>query len=215
MAREIRVYLFVFATTAAAIFAAVCAWPYRMPFPGWWPLATFVFVAALLESLNTRLRISARGSTSFIMHMAAALLFGGFWAAAVAGVSTLVGEFVRNNTPLKTLFNVAQRVLSVCAAVAVYNIFGGSLPPAYLVSSPVLSSQPVQQDLGLFFVFAAVYFLINAASVNTAIVLSSGRAFREVWNLNTRGLLGYDLGASAIAVLVAWLYVTFDAWLVF
>jgi hypothetical protein len=186
-----------------------------MPFPGWWPLATFVFVAALLESLNTRLRISARGSTSFIMHMAAALLFGGFWAAAVAGVSTLVGEFVRNNTPLKTLFNVAQRVLSVCAAVAVYNIFGGSLPPAYLVSSPVLSSQPVQQDLGLFFVFAAVYFLINAASVNTAIVLSSGRAFREVWNLNTRGLLGYDLGASAIAVLVAWLYVTFDAWLGF
>lgn len=215
MAREIRVYLFVFATTAAAIFAAVCAWPSRMPFPGWWPLATFVFVAGLLESLNTRLRISARGSTSFIMHMAAALLFGGFWAAAVAGISTLVGEFVRNNTPLKTLFNVAQRVLSVCAAVAVYDAFGGNLPPAYLANSPMLSSQPVQQDLGLFFVFAAVYFLINAASVNTAIVLSSGRAFREVWNLNTRGLLGYDLGASAIAVLVAWLYVRFDAWLGF
>lgn len=215
MARELRVYLFVLATTAAAIFAAVYAWSYRTPFPGWWPLTTFVFVAGLLESLNTRLRISARGSTSFIMHMAAALLFGGFWAAAVAGISTLAGELVRNNTPLKTVFNVAQRVLSVCAAVAVYSFFGGSLPPAYLGISTELSSQPLQRDLGLFFVFAAVYFVTNAAAVNTAIVLSSGRAFREVWNLNTRGLLAYDLGASAVGVLVAWLYVRFDTWLGF
>lgn len=215
MARETRVYLFVLATTAAAIFAAAYAWSFRTPFPGWWPLTTFVFVAGLLESLNTRLRISARGSTSFIMHMAAALLFGGFWAAAVAGISTLAGELIRNNTPLKTVFNVAQRVLAVCAAVAVYTFFGGSLPPAYLDVPMLLSSQPVQRDLGLFFVFAAVYFVTNAAAVNTAIVLSSGRAFREVWNLNTRGLLAYDLGASAIGVLVAWLYVRFDTWLGF
>jgi hypothetical protein len=215
MAREIRVYLFVLGTTATAVFAAIGAWSYRTPFPGWWPLATFVFVAGLLESLNTRLRISARGSTSFIMHMAAALLFGGFWAAAVAGISTLAGEFIRNNTPLKTIFNVAQRVLAVCVAVAVYSFFGGSLPPAYLDASSLLASQPVQRDLGLFFVFAIVYFVTNAAAVNTAIVLSSGRAFREIWNLNTRGLLGYDLGASAIAVLVAWLYVRFDTWLGF
>ena len=215
MSREKRVYLFVFATTVAALIAATGAWSYRTPFPGWWPLATFVFVAGLLESLNTRLRISARGSTSFIMHMAAALLFGGFWAAAVAGISTLVGEFVRDNTPLKTVFNVAQRVLAVCVAVAVYTTFGGSLPPAYLGISTALSSDPVQRDLGLFFIFAATYFITNAAAVNTAIVLSSGRAFREVWNLNTRGLLAYDLGASAIAVLVAWLYVRFDTWVGF
>jgi len=215
MLRERRVYLFVFLTTLAAAGMAVNAWSSRTAFPGWWPLATFIFVAGLLESLNTRLRISARGSTSFIMHMAAALLFGGFWAAVVAGVSTLAGEFIRNNTPLKTLFNVCQRVLAVCSAVAVYNAFGGSLPPAYLGISTVLSAQPVQRDLGLFFVFASVYFVINAAAVNTAIVLSSGRAFREVWNLNTRGLLAYDLGASAIAVLVAWLYVRFDTWLGF
>ncbi len=65
--------------------------------------------------------------------------------------------------------------------------------------------------MGLFFVFAFVYFLVNAAAVNTAIVLSSGRAFREVWNLNTRGILVYDLGASLVAVLVAWVYTRFDA----
>jgi putative nucleotidyltransferase with HDIG domain len=36
--------------------------------------------------------------------------------------------------------------------------------------------------------------------------------FREVWNLNTRGVLVYDIVASAMAVLVAWLYTRFDQW---
>jgi HD-GYP domain-containing protein (c-di-GMP phosphodiesterase class II) len=73
----------------------------------------------------------------------------------------------------------------------------------------------VQRDLGIFFIFATTYFLVNSTAVNTAIVLSSGRAFREVWNLNTRGVLVYDLAASAIAVLVGWLYTRFDSWLGF
>lgn len=215
MSRETRTRLFVLAVAACATLVALGAWQVRAPFPGWWPLATFVFVASLLESLNTRLRIAARGSTSFIMHLAAALLFGAFWAAAVAAVSTLIGEFVRQNVPVKTVFNISQRVLSVCIAVFLYTTLGGALPPAYLGTTTLLASDPVQRDLGLFFVFAAIYFSINAAAVNTAIVLSSGRAFREVWNLNTRGVLAYDLGASVIAVLVAWLYVKFEYWLGF
>jgi putative nucleotidyltransferase with HDIG domain len=40
--------------------------------------------------------------------------------------------------------------------------------------------------------------------------MSSGRQFREVWNLTFRGVLGYDLGASFLAVALAWLYVRFD-----
>lgn len=215
MSRETRTHLFVLAVASAAAVAAAGAWQSRPQFPGWWPLVTFVFVASLLESLHTRLRISARGSTSFIMHMAAALLFGGFWAAAIAGISTFFGELVRKNIPLKVVFNISQRVLSVCIAVLGYEALGGALPPAYLATGTVLSADPVQRDLGLFFVFAAAYFAVNAVAVNSAIVLSSGRAFREVWNLNTRGVLAYDLGASVIAVLVAWLYVKFDFWVGF
>ena len=45
--------------------------------------------------------------------------------------------------------------------------------------------------------------------------LSSDRAFREVWSLNTRGVLGYDLGASLIAILVAILYASVDRWIGF
>jgi HD-GYP domain-containing protein (c-di-GMP phosphodiesterase class II) len=73
----------------------------------------------------------------------------------------------------------------------------------------------VQRDLGLFLVISSIYFVVSWAAVNTAIVLSSDRAFREVWNLNTRGVLVYDIVASLVSILVAWLYTRFDQWMGF
>jgi HD-GYP domain-containing protein (c-di-GMP phosphodiesterase class II) len=215
MSKQLRIILFVVVITSVAALSGAAVWSVRLPFPGWWPLATFLFVSTLLESLNTPLRIAAKGSTSFIMHMASALLFGGWWGAVVAAVSTLFGELVRNNPPIKILFNVSQRILAVCLAALTYQQLGGELPPAYLQVAVNLADQTVQRDLGLFLVFACVYFLINSAAVNAAVVLSSGRAFREVWNLNTRGVLLYDLSASFVGILVAWLYVRFDMWIGF
>jgi HD-GYP domain-containing protein (c-di-GMP phosphodiesterase class II) len=215
MLRQSRLYLFVGLVTIAATLCGWAVWYVRLPFPGWWPFATFLFVATLLESLNTQMRVAAKGSTSFIMHLASALLFGGWWGALVAGVSTLFGEVARGNPPIKIIFNVSQRILAVSVAALAYQRLGGELPPAYLASLLSLSSPAVQRDLGLFFVFASVYFVVNTAAVNTAVVMSSGRPFREVWNLNSRGVLAYDMAASVIGVLVAWLYMRFDAWLGF
>jgi hypothetical protein len=215
MSRQIRITLFVSLITAAAAVCGTAVWTARLPFPGWWPLLTLIFVATLLESLNTQLRLAAKGSTSFIMHLASVLLFGGWWGAIVAGTATLFGEVARNNPPIKIVFNVSQRVLAVSLAALVYHSLGGHLPPTYLAPVVSLASPAVQRDLGLFIVFAAVYFLSNTAAVNSAIVLSSGRAFREVWNLNTRGVLAYDLSASLVGVLVAWLYIRFDLWIGF
>jgi hypothetical protein len=215
MPRETRLRVFVAAVMIAAMASGAAIWPMRLSFPGWWPFVTFLLVATLLETLNTQLRLAARGSTSFIVHMATSLLFGGWWGALTAAISTLFGEHARGNPPIKIVFNVSQRILAVCLGVLIYVGLGGELPPAYLGSFVTLGSQAVQRDLGLFFVFAFVYFLVNAAAVNTAIVLSSGRAFREVWNLNTRGILLYDLGASMVAILVAFVYTRFDAWLGF
>jgi len=208
----IRLYVCAVAGVAAASVAAISA--FKLPFPGWWPLGTFVFVASFLENLNTRLRLAASGTTSFIIHMAAALLFGGWWAAAIVAVSTLLGQLIISNPPIKVVFNVAQRTLSICVAALTYQGLGGRLPPSYLTGE-VLASAGVQRDIALFFLFAAVYFLINATAVNGVVVLSSGRSFREAWNLNTRGILAYDLGASGIALMVAWLYARFDVWLGF
>jgi hypothetical protein len=215
MSKSTRVHAFVVLATGAAALAASIVYDSRLPFPGWWALATFVFVAALLDSLNTQLRLGAIGSTSFIMHMSAALLFGGWWGALVAGVSTFLGEFMLGKPAIKVVFNVSQRTLAVCVASIAYSSLGGHLPPTYLLGSATFAAEQVQRDLGVFFVFALLYFLINTAAVNTAIVLTTGRSFREVWNLNTRGVLAYDIGASAIAVLVAWLYTRFDHWLGF
>ncbi len=210
-----RVTLVVLLTAAAAVAGTAGSWHLRAPFPGWWPLAAFLLVACALEGLGTQLRISARGSTSFIMHMACALLFGAFWAAAIAGGSTLLGEFASGKGPLKTCFNVAQRMLSVLLPVLAYTALGGTLPPAYLGAHAALASLTVQRDLGLFFVLASGYFVVNSVLVSSIVALSSERAFREVWNLNTRGVLAYDLGASLVALLVAWLYVRSEQWLGF
>lgn len=215
MHQDFRIRSFVAGVVTAAVLSGGLVYQLRLPFPGWWPLATLVFVASLLESLNTQLRLAAKGSTSFVIHMSAALLFGGWWAALVAAVSTLVGEIARANTPIKIVFNISQRILAVSLASLAYQGLGGRLPPAYIDGVVTLSSDAVQRDLGLFFVFACIYFIVNSTAVNSAIVLSSGRSFREVWNLNTRGVLVYDIVASAIAVLVAWLYTRFDHWLGF
>jgi HD-GYP domain-containing protein (c-di-GMP phosphodiesterase class II) len=146
------------------------------------------------------------------MYIAGLLLFGGWWAAVIAAVSTLLGEITRNNSFIKIVFNVSQRILALAVAALVYQLVGGQLPAAYLEPVATWSSQAVQRDLGLFVVISSVFFLVSWAAVNCAIVLSSERAFREVWNLNTRGLLFYDIAASLVAILVAWLYTRFELW---
>jgi hypothetical protein len=216
MTRANRINGLVTLVTLSALLTVGVQWQYRMPFPGWWAFSVFLVVAAILDGVSTRLRIAAKGTTSFVAHLAAALLFGGFWGATIAGASTLAAElFGRKGGPIKGLFNVSQRVLAVSVSVLVYTSLGGDLPPAYLGPDAVMSSVLVQRDLGLFFVLAAVYFTVNSVAVSAAISLSSERTFREVWALNTSGVLGYDLGASTLGILLAWLYVRFDQWIGF
>jgi len=215
MSRQSKLWLLVAFTALASGLCAWAVWSARAPFPGWWPLATFLLVATLLEGLQSRLRVAAKGSTSFISHFASVLLFGGWWAALITAGSSLLDEMDRGSPRIKLLFNTAQRALAVSSATIVYKALGGELPPAYLSSYASLASKDVQRDLGLYFVFAAVYFIVNSAAVTAAVALSSGRTYREVWNLNTRGVLVYDLTASVVGILVAWFYMRSEHWLGF
>jgi hypothetical protein len=142
-------------------------------------------------------------------------MFGAFWGSVIAGAATLGSQITSGNSAFKALFNVSQRVLAVVVAATIYAWLGGNFPPEYLNFDHPFSSPDAQKDLGLFPVLALGYLLTNSVLVSLVVALSSGRAFREVWSLNTRGVLGYDLGASLIAVLVAWLYMWFDLWLGF
>ncbi len=148
MSRETRLILFVATIVTVSCISGTAAWSVRLPFPGWWPIATLLFVATLLEGLQTRLRVAAKGSTSFIIHMASALLFGAWWAAIVAVGSSLLDELARGSTGIKRIFNVSQRALAIILATTVYGALGGGLPPAYLDSAATLASQAVQRDLG-------------------------------------------------------------------
>src|SRR6476661_9378450 len=123
--RDIRTHSVVAAVTAAALSLAALASATALPFPGWWAFGSFIVIAFVLETLNTQLRVEAKGSTSFIMHIAAGLLFGSFWSGLVAGLSTLLGELARGNQPIKMVFNVSQRIVAVVAATSVYTSLGG------------------------------------------------------------------------------------------
>lgn len=206
MRKPSGIAVYVTAATIAASAALVVAFGLRAPMPGVWDLVCFVLVAVLLEQARTNLRIQAKGTTSFVIHLSSGILFGAFWAGAIAGVSIAVSQLLQRTKPIRVLFNIAQRVLSVVVGILVYQGLGGSIPPAYLQSAGQLSSEAVQRDFALFFLFAVIYFFVNSLAVSGAISLSSKQSFREVWSTNTRGVLGYDLGASAVAIMMAWLF---------
>jgi hypothetical protein len=194
----------------AALALGAVSWEFRQPSPGLWPLLSFILVALLLDQSSTSLKVAAQGSTSFVVHMAAGILFGGYWAAVIVVASTAIGQLALGRGMLKFAFNVAQRAVAVMAAVWIYRLMGGGLPPAYLQVIGSVESSALQRDVFLFFAFATVYFVINSMAVSGVVAISSERSFRDVWNLNTRGVIGYDLGASALALFLAWLYTRFE-----
>lgn len=207
MLRTSRLNLFVAGVVIAALASMVLSYSVAPAFPGYWELGGFVLIAFLLDRTGLPLRVSARSSVSFIMHISSAILFGAFWGGVTAGISVGVNHLVSGTPRNKTLFNIAQRVLSVTLAILTYRALGGGLPPAYLqLGSGLAALSAIQRDLGLFFLFAVLYFLINSALVSAAVAISADRQFRDVWTLNTRGILGYDIGASVLGMLVAWVF---------
>ena len=202
--RQVRLY--VFAVAIAAVIALTCAWYAGTPPVEPWAIVSFTIVAFLLGLSPTTFRVAVSGTTSFVVHISAGLLFGAFWGGVVAALSTGANQVQLRREWDKVLFNASQRLLSVTLAVLLYQtVFGASMPPSYLQTGPVPTSL-VQKELFLFFVLAAIYFTINKALVGLASALSSGKPFREIWHLNFRGVVGYDFGASLLSLLVAWVY---------
>jgi HD-GYP domain-containing protein (c-di-GMP phosphodiesterase class II) len=206
MEQRTKVTAYVAAVAVAACATLVLAYNAHPSFPGAWAFGSFVVAAYLLELTNSQLQFGALGSTSFVIHMAAGLLFGPFWGAAVAGLSTALYLAFNRPVVVKLVFNVAQRTLCVASALLVYGAVGGRTPPSYLLADSTLRSPEVRQDLALFLVVAVVYFSVNATAMCSVLALSTSRRFREVWNQHSRGVLGYDIAASTLAVALAYVY---------
>ena len=158
-------------------------------------LFAFIIVAFLLEQSTTRLSAGGVGSTSFVIHIAAGVIFGAFWGSVITGAATVLWVASLNLSASKLTFNVCQRILSIGLGALVYSYAGGVTPPVSLHDSLVP-----------FLLLSLTYFLVNSVSVSAGIAIGSDRRFREIWSLNSRGVIGYDLAASSIALLLAWVY---------
>lgn len=211
MRRIKAVDIYVLLVVLGAAIAMTAAWYLRQPFPGVLALTSLIGVSFLLDRSPVELRVSAQGSTSFVVHLSAGALFGGFWGGLIAAVASLATSLSRGLALERVVFNPAQRALSVATGALVYQtVLGGSFPPSFLLVGPTTAAD-VQKDLFLFFALATIYVLVNKLLVAGAVSLGSDRPFREVWHLNARGMLGYDLGASVISMFVSWFYVRVDS----
>jgi putative nucleotidyltransferase with HDIG domain len=177
--------------------AAVMVWGYltRPLTPNFEAFLAFTVVAFLLEHNSTKLSAGGVGSTSFVIHIAAGVIFGGFWGGMMTAAGTVLWLMTLHVTPLKLGFNVCQRVLSIGLGSLVYTYSGGISPPSSL-----------RDSLFPFLLLSITYFLVNSASVSAWLSIGSERTFREIWSINSRGVIGYDIAASSIALLLAWVY---------
>jgi HD-GYP domain-containing protein (c-di-GMP phosphodiesterase class II) len=201
-----RIRLLVTAVAISALAVGWSAWETHEPFPGLWALSVFVLASFLVEFTSTPVNLGVAGSTSFVIHIAGGLLFGSFWGGLIASLSTLLSQINTRSPAIKVVFNTAQRGLCVAVGVLLYQAIGGQVVPQYLLPGGHLSDPGAQRDLAFFFVFAFSYFAINAVLISGAVATSTGRSFREVWDLNARGVFGYDMAASTLGIALAFIY---------
>jgi HD-GYP domain-containing protein (c-di-GMP phosphodiesterase class II) len=203
---------FVCLLAAMAVAALVVSANTSADFPGAWAFFVLWLAGFLTGTAVTRLRVGdASGSVAFIIALALAVLFGPFWAGVLTATTALCVQLFKKNEPIKIIFNVSQQVISVMAAAAVYSLLGGKNPPGFFLEASSVTLNHVLPTLLAFYVGSVAYFVINSASVSTAVALSSNRSPRDIWRANTVWVLGYDVSASTLSLLVAWLFVWFDS----
>jgi len=100
--------------------------------------------------------------------------------------------------------------VSVVTAASIYVLLGGKNPPAFFLAGSNAELSDILRTLIAFFVGSIAYFVINSACVSTAVALSSNRSPKDIWRANTVWVIGYDVSASSLSLLVAWLFVWFD-----
>jgi diguanylate cyclase (GGDEF)-like protein/PAS domain S-box-containing protein len=164
--------------------------------------------SALASSLRLRLPLGASSSNlsiSYSVDFAALLLIGTELTMLVAGVSAWIQSTFghdRRNPVSRTLFNAAALVLTVKAAGATFQYFGGQPGSVELrdIAKPLVAS-------------ALVYYVVNTSIVAIAVGLSNRRPAWTVWQSNFLWTApSYYVGAGAAVAGVA-LWQTRQWWL--
>src|SRR2546423_10369884 len=136
-------------------------------------------------------------SVAFIPLLATVLLFPHPWPMVIAGTTALVVNAVVKKKPFaRVWFNTAQYMVFVGLGGLVYTALGGSVGVDHLRFSIVP-----------FAALVVTFFAVNQGLVALALHFMSGVRVRESWQRIVGGSLFYDLIASSLAVLLAFLYI--------
>jgi hypothetical protein len=206
-----RIDAFVGTVALVGVSSLASTWLWREAFPGAWAFGVFLGLGVLLELSATTLRgRAADGSITFLIHLPVIPLFGPFWAGLITGLSTLIAQILSQRPTNRIAFNAAQKTISVVAAALLYSGLGGDILPSLIVPGVATSFQVALQTIVVFLTGAVAYFLVNSLLVCGAISISTGRNYESVWRSTALSTLGYDVAASMLGLLVAWLYLLLD-----
>jgi len=145
------------------------------------------------------------GSIVFVAHLAAAVVIGPLGAALVAAFSMAASQLWLKRAPIKAIFNVAQITLTTMCGGTLYLAAGGQLRPAQLSDQAILA----------YVLLVVTYFGVNSLLVSGAVAISQRRPYLVVWRGHILRAAGYDLVASALGLLVAWVYLRFHVYSIF
>lgn len=167
----------------------------------WNVLAALVALALFAEFFSTRLSVStSTTSVSFVPFIASIVLLGPSWAMVVAGLTEFAAETViRRKELIKIIHNTAKEIVAIGAAGILFVSLGG-----------VSSIDSFDPNFVAFGVSAAAYFILTNGAVVTAIGLSSGASLGQTWGRLVGGTILFDLFASSLALLLAFLYVELE-----
>jgi HD-GYP domain-containing protein (c-di-GMP phosphodiesterase class II) len=194
---------YVAATVAAAVVAVFLAAQIDFAFTATTDNLLRIFAFSLLAFLTTAIEststVGVHGSVAFVSHLAAVVVLGPVGGAIVAGSSMAVAQTWLKRSFSRILFNVGQIVLSTAVGGALYVVAGGHTQPAVFLD----------RDLVAYAVLVVAYFTINSGAVSGVVALNQGVSFADTWRVQLMKAAGYDLVASALGLLVAWMYLRF------
>lgn len=165
----------------------------------WNGVLVFLMVAILCDAWFLKASYAnVSTSVAFLPYFAAVMLFDHPIPILICGVSQGIAEtLIRKKPTQRVLFNTAQHMVALGLGAVAYSALGGVTGLTGEFSFRVIP----------FAVLALVYFAVNQGSVALVVALSNEITLRESWERMGGGTRAYDLLASSLSVLLAFLYI--------
>jgi hypothetical protein len=194
-----KVVVYVYGTALAAILALVGSYAVSPTAAAGWltPALCMAALGMIAQVLAHKVGSKARGSIASIPYMAGVLLVPSWHLVLCILLAEVVVIALRRMTWIKAVFNVSQFTVSVASSVIAYRVLGGTA----IVADGTLRILPYAAAVALF-------FALNTFAVCGVVALSENSKFSQVWRRMTRGALLYDILASPLAFLFAWVFAT-------